>query len=81
MNNIKKNIDRVVPIKGLFKQSGYFLNKLLHDIVDKMANIYINLNRFIDDTITNIDNLYNEIFMIRDNLSHYGTGIESIQKD
>lgn len=68
MNNIKKNIDRVIPIKGLFKQSGYFLNKLLHDIVDKMTGISNRLNEFIDDTIANIDNLFNEIFRINDNI-------------
>lgn len=53
MNNIKKNIDRVVPIKGLFKQSGYFLNKLLHDIVDKITNV----NRNVDDIYEQISNI------------------------
>lgn len=81
MNNIKKNIDRVVPIKGLFKQSGYFLNKLLHDIVGKMTNIQNNLNRFVNDTINNIDNLFNEIFRINGVLSHSGVDIEYIQKN
>lgn len=53
MNNIKKNIDRVVPIKGLFKQSGYFLNKLLHDIVDNIGQTNGQISE-ISEQISNI---------------------------
>jgi hypothetical protein len=41
----------------------------MHDIVDKMTGISNRLNKFIDDAITNIDNLFNEIFRINDNIN------------
>ena len=53
MNNIKKNIDRVIPIKGLFKQSGYFLNKLMHDIVDNIGQTNGQISE-ISEQISNI---------------------------
>lgn len=48
MDKLKEEIDKVIPKKGMFKQSGYFLNKLIKNICNyftsKIDNILIILN-------------------------------------
>ena len=48
MEKLNKEIDKVIPKKGMFKQAGYFLNKLIKNICEhftaEMDNILTILN-------------------------------------
>ena len=39
MDKLKEEIDKVIPKKGMFKQAGYFLNKLFNSFLNNLENI------------------------------------------
>ena len=55
MDELKKEIDKVIPKKGMFKQAGYFLNKLIKNICE-FTNKNINeLYKFISKNYVSLD--------------------------
>ena len=49
MNELKKEIDKVIPKKGMFKQAGYFLNKLIKNICEHFTSEIDNILTILND--------------------------------
>lgn len=73
MNELKKEIDKIIPKKGMFKQAGYFLNRLFNKFLFKIEDLSSSINEFknkyiqeftyltnyVNDIYNNYNNLYN----------------------
>lgn len=70
MNELIKEIDKVIPKKGMFKQAGYFLNKLITNITNNFSKLFENLNSKINSLNTDINNV-NNVNIALFNLGNY----------
>lgn len=55
MNKLKKEIDKVIPKKGMFKQAGYFVNKLIKNICEFNNKNIDELYKFINKNCVSLD--------------------------
>jgi hypothetical protein len=77
MDELKKEIDKVIPKKGMFKQAGYFLNKLLKDIIAPIDSNTSKINN-LEQGLNYLEQSLNELNSLRELINNNQSKIELV---